>query len=309
MNPKVPYHVNFDKVPWRLVEPATDDCHRVLAPHYHQILSLALRTIIPGINQDKHLRVSEAEALRVLPNSIYFLPIRAAELETPSSQDSLKANKKKKKLQQTQLGTLPSELALPNAANADAPLWVPPGWSAKVATDPLVLSHYSRINADLLPVRGIWQLASPDLRLVANVLRLGQPEGWKATSTRTSAIRGSSIGSALNLPAVGSDGAHPGFSMFHIFRPNRAPSELVKPLHRFYQHGPSTFAGGPSPLEEFLDVTSWTPMLQAPQHTTIATPMPKYSPPKTYLYGPPGRYAIKPGDTFGSRNLQWGFHW
>ena len=120
-------------------------------------------------------------------------------------------------------------LALDGAAT---PLeeWAPFGWEGTdVTEDTNKTAFYALSHRDTARVVRVVEFISPDLRLCCNAVAFSRPHTPVASR---STLRG--------LGDVTETGGR--FVVFQFFRPNRAPSELLKPLERFYVHKPDMSA-------------------------------------------------------------------
>ena len=125
----------------------------------------------------------------------------------------------------------------------------------------------------------------------------------------------------------------PDFTLYHYFRPNRAPEEMTRPFEKYYRYpvetstAPTVAAATESRLNGLYTKVnlsvfgaadgkgSWTPVFDTAVErskkipnsaaATLTPPAP-FRPPTSYL--PPlfDRLAIAPGGCFGRRDHQWG---
>ena len=171
----------------------------------------------------------------------------------------------------------------PWAPTSEVSSWAPYGWEGRsVNDDPSKLAFYGAVDRDVARVHTIAEFSSPDLRLSCVGI------GFKAPHC--------AVAPASSLADLTS-----GFALFQFFRPNRSPSELVKPLEKFYVSKPE--------LSGFAAIMSgnFKPKFeQSRKSSATAGPM-SFSPPTCYQWMLPERRGVKPGDAFGRRDLMWGY--
>ena len=287
---RYPYLVAFHQLPWNTVEPGTHKAHKLLAPHYQQLLKVAATGVVPlpGFVLPAHPDLPADKALSWYPGMVYALPLEPPQLPTPLPAAA-----------PATLGDDATEGVTANVAE-----WMPSGWTSKRVSDPLTLGHYGPMDATLAPLRGVYELTSADMRIVGNAVAFGRPHFAAGGASNKKKVDWSAV-AVTGTSSLGSLGKETGgFALFHFYRPNRAPSELTKPLEKFYVHGADTS------VLDGLDEGAWSPAPAVrPAGEQPAKPMPKYTAPVTPQYGLPDREAQLPGDTFGHRDRQWGFRW
>ena len=284
---KFPYMVSYNKLPWNVVEAGSEDAHKLLAPSFIRAFETAATTRSAGLVRTEHPALPEDQWLFRLPTMSYILPLHqqqqhphvlVAEAAATSEADDVDDGA--------------------DGAAAATPL-APFGWDGKRVTDPMCLAHYGQLHAAVAPVLEVAEFRSPDLRLVCNAVRVGP---LRRAPARMSAL------AAILMPAAQAQtqatGDVAGFCLYHFYRPNRAPTEVLAPFKRLTpNHKPDLSALAPG-FEPKLARQA----VGAGERAT-ASPMPAGAVPTSPMYGLAEREAVRPGDTFGSRARMWGNHW
>ena len=283
-NRRYPYLVAFHQLPWNTIEPSSDALHKLLAPNLNQLVTAATAHghRIPRLCLSQHPSVAPERALALWPGTIYILVH-----PTTSGAEELTAG-------------------VPHSGGEQDTR--KPQWKTKKVTSPTALAHYGplrMVTASHSPT--VYELMSNDLRLCGVAVQfdpnIDGSDTDRETRTQKHHIHAeSSVGTAFGKTVPSSSS----FTLYYYYRPNRVPSELVKPFEKFYVPSPTP---GASLLQGLVD-ENWAPAAKTrPLGETPAAPMPDYKPPTTPQYGLPDREAQLPGDCFGHRARQWGFRW
>jgi hypothetical protein len=182
-----------------------------------------------------------------------------------------------------------SVYVLPVSATQPLANWAPYGWDGvRAGDDPNKLAMYGLAHRDFAKVTQVVEFMSPDLRLCCNAVGFTKPH---------CVVRSNS--SLAQLSGVSESNGE--FTLFQFYRPNRSPSELVKPLERFYVHKPDL-----SVLDALTQ--GWKSKTSIPKRSArdVAGPM-AFKPPVCYQLSLPDRLGVVPGDAFGRRDLMWGY--
>ena len=286
---KFPTLISFNKFPWMIVQPGDSSFHTIMGQHYQQLLALATRRYLPAITPNVNNKTGSnihpihdlppSKWAFTLPNMHYLIPhVDLKPKETPV----ILSNEQ-----------LPSEYTPETSYQSYLP--TPPlDWDQETIEKHLYCHSYGCLENSLFGIESVSLYRSPDLKLYANCITFRSKYQNPAVAEENSTIY-----------KVSGNMSH-GFSIFHYYRPNRSPAELAKPFIKYYVHLPD--------IHIIPDQKDWVPQKQISYSERVlkkqkAKPMP-YEPPTSYLHGLPEKEGIIPGgNCFGSRDLQWGFHW
>lgn len=280
-NRRYPYLISFHQLPWNTVDAGSEKAHKLLAPHYKRLLELACtRTnLLSKFILDSHPAIGSTDsAHQLLPGLVYGIPLAGYPSDLPSN------------LPRSQM-TLGSIEQNEKDEKDWMPSWAPKSWTAHRVSDPISLGHYGPIDHHVARVQAVFELKSPDLRLLCNTCFLQLPH--KSRNVDKFSIFGQ-LQAQSDIAVL---------ALFHYYRPNRPPSELCKPFEKYYS--PATDL---SILDELS--SGWRETQDTrPLDERPVQPMAPYVPPVTPQYGLPDREAQLPGDCFGHRDRQWGHRW
>ena len=306
---KYPALVSYNKVPWLMLAADSPQLHKLVTGHYAQLLKLASLAPVPHLLVDGHPdHISASRHLYTLPSTIYIVPGVGGSSSSTSADGS----------------------------NPFAPF----GWAGKAVEDSVAMQYYAQLEGSAtttnsaLKVRSVVVFKSDDLRLICNAVSF--EGGSKIVANSNSTLAQMAAGTSNVTGASGSSLVTlPDFTLYHYFRPNRAPQEMTRPFEKFYRFPAETQTAATVAdsvdskvngmftkvnLSVFTsggggEKPAWSPVFETPVERSkkipnspagTLTPFARFTPPTSYLPPLPERLAISPGGCFGRRDHQWG---
>lgn len=294
---KYPYLVSHNKLPWNTVEPGSADAHKLLAPCFVRVFEFAMNnraSAATSVVRTEHPPLTPDEWIFHLPSTSYIVAETKEDNAIPLE---MVAPFEGWGSQQQQGSADDQQQQDASSASSDS--------CGKRVTDPMCLAHYGPLHVAVGAVEAVAEFRSPDLRIVGNAVRVRAPLKLKPapfSAMWTLLKKQHEAAGASPSPAFVS------FSLFHYYRPNRAPSELEAAFDKFV----------PRERPDLTALTSAEPLVSGAAAGKKGskggpagklTPMPIGPVPSSPLYGLMEREAVKPGDTFGCRSRMWGNHW
>jgi hypothetical protein len=297
---KYPYMVSHNRLPWVTIEAGSPDSHKLFGNQFVRVFETAMSNRAPGgsnnsnnggvnVNHAHSLVRTQHPALTVdewlfhLPSTTYIIAETADDnaipLEMVAPFEGWGATA-------AATATSGGEAADAAAEGDDAPC-------GKRVSDTMCLAHYGPLQSSVGEVSSVAEFRSPDLRIVGTAVRVLAPLKLKPAPL-----------SAFWQLQKAQQQQFVSFALFHYYRQNRSPSELLAAFNKFTprERPDLTALTGAEPLQGAAS-------LGQRKKGAVVSPMPAGPVPTSPMYGLMEREAVKPGDTFGSRSRMWGHHW